>query len=72
MEVRSFRDLRVWQAAMDLVEMVYKASVDFPKHETYGLTSQIPAALERVLELSIRCARFAVGVADSDRDREET
>jgi len=39
MEVRSFRDLRVWQRAMDLVEMVYKLSVDFPKYETYGLTS---------------------------------
>jgi len=41
MEVRSFRDLRVWQAGMDLVEMIYRLSVNFPRHETYGLTSQI-------------------------------
>jgi|SRR5215813_5278252 len=41
MDVRGFGDLRVWQAAMDLVEMTYKVSVEFPRHETYGLTSQI-------------------------------
>jgi four helix bundle protein len=44
MDVRGFRDLRVWQAAMDLVEMTYKFSLGFPKHETYGLTSQIRRA----------------------------
>ena len=44
MEVKSFRDLRVWQRAMDLVEMIYKVSVDFPRSETYGLTSQIRRA----------------------------
>jgi four helix bundle protein len=42
--MRSFRDLRVWQGAMDLVEMVYKVSVAFPRHETYGLTSQVRRA----------------------------
>jgi|SRR5215831_7826239 len=26
---------------MELVEMIYKLSVDLPRHETYGLTSQI-------------------------------
>ena len=44
MDVRSFRDLRVWQGAMDLVEMIYRLSVDFPRHETYVLTSQIRRA----------------------------
>jgi four helix bundle protein len=44
MAVKSFRDLRVWQAAMDLVEHVYLLTQDFPRHETYGLTSQIRRA----------------------------
>jgi four helix bundle protein len=44
MEIRSFRDLRVWQGSMDLVEMIYRLSADFPRHETYGLTSQIRRA----------------------------
>jgi four helix bundle protein len=38
--VKSFRDLRVWQAGMDLVERVYLLTQTFPKHEMYGLASQ--------------------------------
>jgi four helix bundle protein len=36
----TFQDLRVWQEAMDLTEEIYRATIDFPKHELYGLTSQ--------------------------------
>jgi four helix bundle protein len=39
--IRSFRDLRVWQAGMDLVEQVYLLTQTFPKHEIYGLASQM-------------------------------
>ncbi|HKP45039.1 MAG TPA: four helix bundle protein [Pyrinomonadaceae bacterium] len=39
--IRSHRDLIVWQKAMGLVIAVYKATEDFPKHETYGLTSHV-------------------------------
>ena len=42
--IRSFRDLRVWQAAMDLVEQIYVATRTFPKHELYGLASQMQRA----------------------------
>jgi len=42
--MKSFRELRVWQAAMVLVEKVYMLTHDFPKQETYGLTSQIRRA----------------------------
>jgi four helix bundle protein len=41
MVIKSFRDLRVWQAAMDLVEQIYGLTKSFPKSELYGLTSQI-------------------------------
>jgi len=44
MVIKSFRDLRVWQAAMDLVENVYRLTKAFPKSELYGLTSQIQRA----------------------------
>ena len=44
MTIKSFRDLRVWQLAMDLVEGVYKLTRSFPKYETYGLSSQIQRA----------------------------
>jgi four helix bundle protein len=42
--VYSFRDLRVWQEAMDLTEDVYALTRMFPKHELYGLTSQMQRA----------------------------
>jgi four helix bundle protein len=42
--VNSFRDLRVWQAGMELVESVYGLTKNFPAHENYGLTSQVRRA----------------------------
>src|SRR5687768_2245305 len=47
-QIRSHRDLIVWQKAMDLVESVYKATASFPKEETYALTSQIRRAVVSV------------------------
>jgi four helix bundle protein len=37
---RSYRDLVVWQKAMDLVTSTYRATARFPKDELFGLTSQ--------------------------------
>ena len=42
--ISSFRDLRVWQLAMDLVEEVYRLTHGFPAHEMYGLKSQMQRA----------------------------
>ena|SRR5690606_37817432 len=39
--VNSFRDLLVWREAIDLVELVYRASATFPADERFGLTSQL-------------------------------
>ena len=39
--VRSFRDLKVWQKAMDLTLVIYRVTQGFPQNETYGLTSQL-------------------------------
>ncbi|MBU1424416.1 MAG: four helix bundle protein [Gammaproteobacteria bacterium] len=36
-----FRDLKVWQSSMKLAGDVYRLSAQFPKHETYGLASQL-------------------------------
>jgi four helix bundle protein len=41
MTIRSYRDLRVWQAGMDLAENAYRLSQKLPASEIYGLTSQI-------------------------------
>ncbi len=41
---QTFRDLRVWQEAYKLAVGVYKISEKFPKHELYGLSSQMTRA----------------------------
>jgi four helix bundle protein len=42
--VKDYRDLIVWQKAMDLVETIYRTTGAFPREEIYGLTSQIRRA----------------------------
>jgi four helix bundle protein len=41
MAIKSYRDLQVWQKAMDLVVESYKVTRLLPRVETYGLASQI-------------------------------
>ena len=43
-EIKSHRDLIVWQKSMDLTVSIYQVTEGFPKEETYGLTSQIRRA----------------------------
>ena len=44
MALQHYRELIVWQKAMNLVEAVYRATDHFPKTEIYGLTSQVRRA----------------------------
>jgi len=43
-EINSYKDLQVWQRAMDIAAACYEATRDFPKAEAYGMTSQIRRA----------------------------
>ena len=47
-EIRSYRDLKVWQQAMDLAEACYRLTRGFPKDELYGMGSQIRRAAASV------------------------
>lgn len=40
-KTQRFEELIVWQKAHALVLEIYKLSKDFPKEETYGITSQV-------------------------------
>ncbi|OPX39575.1 MAG: hypothetical protein B1H13_09520 [Desulfobacteraceae bacterium 4484_190.3] len=44
MSFKSYRDLEVWQKAMELVVECYQITKIFPKNEAYGLTSQLQRA----------------------------
>jgi four helix bundle protein len=42
--VKSYRELLVWQKAMELTVLVYRLTEGFPKREIYGLAAQIRRA----------------------------
>ena len=42
--IQSYRDLVVWQKAMDLVTAIYRVTKNWPRDEAFGLTSQIRRA----------------------------
>jgi four helix bundle protein len=42
--MKDFRTLKVWEKAHTLTLKIYKLTALFPKHETYGVTSQIQRA----------------------------
>jgi len=42
--IKSFTDLRAWQEGHKLKIMIYKMTDKFPKHELFGLSSQIKRA----------------------------
>lgn len=39
--IKSFRDLKVWQKAMDTAMDIYSLTLNFPKDERYSLSDQI-------------------------------
>lgn len=40
-EIKSYRDLIVWQKAMQAATSIYEASRSFPREEQFALTSQL-------------------------------
>ena len=40
----SFRDLQVWQRAIQMSLAIYRLTLEFPKEELFGLTSQVRRA----------------------------
>jgi len=44
MTKHDYKDLVVWQKAMEMVTEVYRITRQFPKEELYGLTSQLRRA----------------------------
>ena len=56
---KTFTDLIVWQRAHQLVLSIYKITLNFPKHELYGLVTQ-----NRRASISV-----AANIAESFRKR---
>ena len=43
-ELKTHKDLDAWKRSLDLVEVVYKVTKEFPQEELYGLTNQLRRA----------------------------
>ncbi|MEW6555866.1 MAG: four helix bundle protein [Elusimicrobiota bacterium] len=43
-QLKSYQDLIVWQKAYKLTVSVYKITMNFPKSEIYGISSQLRRA----------------------------
>ena len=46
--IYGFEKLEVWKNSITLAKLVYNITANFPKNETYGLTSQIRRAIVSV------------------------
>ena len=44
MFARSFEDVEIWKKSHEFVLCVYRLTENFPKHELFGLTSQLRRA----------------------------
>lgn len=53
--VKDFRQLQVWEKAHQLTLEIYRVTTQFPRAETYGLTSQVRRASSSI------CANLAEG-----------
>lgn len=40
-KIKTYRDLDIWKKGIQLVKDIYKLTEKFPKHEVYGLVSQM-------------------------------
>jgi hypothetical protein len=47
--IKGYKDLEVWQKAMDLVVACYRTTKKFPKNEMYGFASQLRRAAVSVV-----------------------
>ena len=43
-KIRTYRDLDIWKAGIELVKDIYQLTEQFPKQEVYGLVSQMRRA----------------------------
>lgn len=49
MAISKYREYRVWQKAFELSLAIYKVTGSFPKHEVFGITSQMRRAATSIV-----------------------
>jgi four helix bundle protein len=62
--MRDFRQLEVWGLAHQLTLATYKVTAEFPKHELYGLTSQMRRCSASIAaNIAEGCGRVGSGIS---------
>src|SRR5688572_30757873 len=60
-KIHSFKDLKVWRKAMDLVVRIYEMTRSYPEHEKFGLTVETRKSARSVpYNISEGKSRFSV------------
>ena len=77
--IRSFRELKVWQKSMDVAMQVFEMTKRFPAEEKYSLTDQIrrssrsvPANISEAWRKRRYPAAFVCKLNDSESEAAET
>ena len=77
--IRSFRDLQVWQKAMDAAMEVFTLTKSFPSEEKYSLTDQmrrssrsVPANISEAWRKRRYPAAFVSKLSDTEGEAAET
>lgn len=56
--MKDYRELRIWQRSHEFVLKTYRSTIDFPKEELFGLTSQMRrAAVSIAANIAEGCGR---------------
>jgi len=66
MQKFKFEKLLVWQLAMNYGEIIYGLSRDFPKEETYNLTTQICRAVDSI---ALNISEGAIGQSNLEQKK---
>lgn len=66
MKKHSFRNLKIYQRALDFAVEIYKISKLFPRYEIYGLTNQIRRA---VTSISLNIAEGSGNTSEKEFNR---
>jgi four helix bundle protein len=79
MKIQSFKDLQLYQSALDLQQQIFHLSKSFPKEETYSLTDQIRRSSRSIAANIAEAwakrrypAHFVSKLTDSDGENAET
>ena len=54
MKISDYKNLIVWQKAMDLVVEIYKITKLLPKEETYGISDQLRRSAVSIPQILLR------------------